>query len=736
MLPEEDKASWLLDKYFRIIGVRLNHPAPLKDVYLPLGTGVHAVYGPTGVGKTKVLEGVRVAVHGHTQATSGPFMRLLPTNSLFLQLGHDREASEALTGGDWGYTSPFVDALRDQVRLGSVGDPEELLRILGELESSNHGNLEMVVDPRELMQLRLRIDGDVIEPVGMRQESAKEVAQAGFLAVETSRASEPPKTVLCIDEQSASSELRNLVAGTFSALEAFNSGDADYPDVCHDPTATCLPWLGETKAGNDSFLRGLRSLHPLLPEEFIRQSMRPGWAPLLYLDMPSMHLVAPLIGVIWVGTEVEYVRTPAVETATPDSEFVTDVHVLVRELAEIWGQFPHPGAESWGDKVPTLFETANRFYGMLRGYPIGIGLQIGDFSDHISGTHPRIVAIDAASSVAVTLDRLSATEARWVKVALYLAWHSVCESEYGHGKSGQLLLLIDEPELGLPLSLQRQLSRGLVSIAEELKIPVVVATHSASLLDDLSVATYRCGRDEDGYARLSEVQRTDREGLGKLGVPISEELQLVRAVLVVEGQHEAVLLEEAFGEELAMNRIKVLPIRGTRQLRLLAAEGELLFRYLDAPFVLLTDRTRSDQVDLALQAARGAGEPGEVRKAIEAALDPRTDEEQVLRSLLIIAAESGLVHRIRAIRGLEKDDVLHYLPCDYLVPGSTWDDLVELHKQRGAKEPSNFKRWLEVSKQADITDENLRSAVQQMDEIPEEWIGVLRTCIDVARVTR
>ena len=62
MLPEEDKASWLLDKYFRIIGVRLNHPAPLKDVYLPLGTGVHAVYGPTGVGKTKVLEGVRVEI--------------------------------------------------------------------------------------------------------------------------------------------------------------------------------------------------------------------------------------------------------------------------------------------------------------------------------------------------------------------------------------------------------------------------------------------------------------------------------------------------------------------------------------------------------------------------------------------------------------------------------------------------------------------------------------------------
>ena len=217
-----------------------------------------------------------------------------------------------------------------------------------------------------------------------------------------------------------------------------------------------------------------------------------------------------------------------------------------------------------------------------------------------------------------------------------------------------------------------------------------------------------------------------------LGVPISEELHLYRTVLVVEGQHEAVVLDEMFSDTIAANRIKLLPIRGTRQLRLLAASGELLFDYLDAPFVLLTDKTRGHVVEQARSAASKSTTLEEAKKAITEVLQPRSDEESVLLSLLMAAEESGCADKIKAVHGFEKDDIIHYLPCDHFVPGSTWDELVNLHKQRGDNEPKDFKRWLELTQSVDLTDENLRSAVRQMDDIPSEWTQVMSQCVDIA----
>ncbi len=67
-----------------------------------------------------------------------------------------------------------------------------------------------------------------------------------------------------------------------------------------------------------------------------------------------------------------------------------------------------------------------------------------------------------------------------------------------------------------------------------------------------------------------------------------------------------------------------------------------------------------------------------------------SDEEQVLKSLLISAAESDRIDRIRAIHGFEKDDVLHCLPCEHFVPGSDWDELLELHSARSVEGGPDF----------------------------------------------
>jgi hypothetical protein len=299
------------------------------------------------------------------------------------------------------------------------------------------------------------------------------------------------------------------------------------------------------------------------------------------------------------------------------------------------------------------------------------------------------------------------------------------------GQSG-LVLLIDEPELGLPWGIQRQLSAGLVELSELFHMPVIAATHSAALLDDLAVKTFRCSRNDKGQVLVDEVLTTDRDALAKLGVPVSEELHLYKLVLIVEGRHEEILLKEMFGEEIAANRIKLLPIRGTRQLRLLAAGSEVLFRYFNAPFVLLTDRTRTQAATKALAAAATSGGPEEARTAIEKVFNPSSDEEQVLRSLLISAVESERIDRIQAILGFEKDDILLYLPCEHFVPGSDWDELLELHGAR-TDGPNDFKRWLEITRDVDLSDEHLRSAIREMDQIPIEWTNLINRCTEIVK---
>lgn len=758
----------------RVLGVCLSDPLPLKNAYLPLRPGVCALYGPNGVGKTKALVGLNVALQGraptsemHEPPSRGNY-GVENFSELFVQLVRVPEVGVL----DVANPHPLTEHLMPELRRSAQLMPWEFIgpdaddfvdrgSLLGEIGydpgEQSLRELDDVQDPRHVVQLRLRYDpveeyGDH-RSLGLKRATAKEIAEAGYFALRSIEYEDGAflrrrsSVLVCIDEQSASSALRDLISGTFQELGRLFAESTEhwvvadnYPDVFRDEDATCLPL-----PHIDNFA--------VTTEGFLHQQDRPGWAPLKYLDLGvSSGLVPMWLDTLWVGSEVEY--QTGYSRGDASVRVMTDVHDLLRRLARadsldsegepVGGEIQTSDSLPLGSEVAKVFEYANEFFETLLGRGISLRPEFGSVNDLVAGKPPQILARDQSSGGWADLEQMSATEQRWAKVAIFLAWHlrgaGLLDEEerewtartHAAHLDGSLVVLIDEPELGLPLAIQRRLSRGLVKISEALAIPVVVATHSSALLDDLAVSTYRCGRNENGQATLSEVRRTDRDALRMLGVPISEELHLYRAVLVVEGQHEAVILDEMFSDIIAANRIKLLPIRGTRQLRLLAASGELLFSYIDAPFVLLTDKTRGPVVEQARFAGHQAETLAAAKEAIEQVLQPQSDEEAVLRSLLMAAQDSGRADRIRAVHGLEKDDIIHYLPCDHFAPGSTWDELVRQHDERGENEPRDFKRWLELTKDVDFSDENLRSAVRQMDTIPTEWTQVIGQCADIA----
>jgi len=302
-----------------------------------------------------------------------------------------------------------------------------------------------------------------------------------------------------------------------------------------------------------------------------------------------------------------------------------------------------------------------------------------------------------------------------------------------------VVIVIDEPEAGLPLSSQKILSRGLNAIAEGLRLPIYVATHSVGILDDLRTTAYRCSRRTDGTITVQEVPSTSRTALADLGVPISESLHLYRLVLVVEGHHEEVVLDELFGDVIADLRIKVLPIRGIRNLRNMTAAGELLFDHLAAPFVVVSDRARSDRVDMALLGAKAAEDREAAKTAVEAQLDGGSDEEGFIKSLLLSAVQDDRVDRIASIVGLSKDDILDYLPVEHFVAGGSWQALRDQHSEHraaGNEVPRDFKRWLELHRDADFGDERIREAVGAMDEIHPDLTNLIATCSELVRQSR
>jgi hypothetical protein len=494
----------------------------------------------------------------------------------------------------------------------------------------------------------------------------------------------------------------------------------------------------------------------------------PSWVPTVMLQNAAAfrtELVA--VSTLWAGADV-ILELPYTQSFGGRATFGgIDDALRYFSTTEAF-EFLWPGQHdplSWGHAVT---RRANEIYTQITGTPIGMTFEEGTLQQVLARSHPRVTATDHATDLPLPLDQLSDTQERWAQVAFCLALHEELRlkamslgteddddvldlnphldptTQLNLESLGRLIaplvVLIDEPERGFGLGIQKLVSQGLNLVAEELGISIIVATHSAGLLDDPDTIPFKCSRRHDGSTEITEISVGDRDHLTELGVPVSEQLHLYRAVLVVEGLHDALVFDELFSSQIAANRIKVLEIRGTRQLRLLAAAGELLFTHLeDAPFILLTDNTRSTAVDEALQAGKRCKNVEEGMAEITRVLDAQSDEEKVVQALLLTAAKTHQLDRLSHTFGLPQDDILHCLSAgDFGLPAD-WDELKEQHataRSLGNGVPNDFKTWLVETHRTDLSDQSIREAVRRMQKIPRELTEVMDACIEAAETSR
>ena len=126
------------------------------------------------------------------------------------------------------------------------------------------------------------------------------------------------------------------------------------------------------------------------------------------------------------------------------------------------------------------------------------------------------------------------------------------------------VLLIDEPEISLHPQAQRALMRAL----RELNIQMIVATHSANLLDRADPRrVVRLHRTAAGIGLASPSTLTNDEArhLARFTSPHTAEAFFASAVILVEGMSDQLALEalaERFGRNLDAEGVTVVPMGG------------------------------------------------------------------------------------------------------------------------------------------------------------------------------
>jgi predicted ATPase len=370
-----------------------------------------------------------------------------------------------------------------------------------------------------------------------------------------------------------------------------------------------------------------------------------------------------------------------------------------------------------------LIARASSLYArLLIDAPI-LEVNIGDPKTWIRGLGLQWGARRSTRSPWIPLEHLSQAERKWAVIAIELALHPEATG----------FLLIDEPEQALHRSAEAYMARGLTEIAAELNLCVVVASHSPELLN-LAEASVHCVRRMDqGFMNNQQIHpigTVQREQLDELGLLPGDLLRRQRGFLLVEGQHDAIVLQTLIGPALAELRVEILPLRGAGRLKS-TLDSRVLYDFTDAHIFVMLDALDSVEVSRIWHEACRLAKNGSHTDAITYVLDGmrqfKADEAGMMSSFMTRAIERGLEQRHSPVT-LNAKDILEYLPVEKFVAGaSSWDDLRDECQSSISSDFSGtqFKNWLRNAKKADLSEANIRLACQQMDEIPSEFTNQL-----------
>jgi hypothetical protein len=381
-------------------------------------------------------------------------------------------------------------------------------------------------------------------------------------------------------------------------------------------------------------------------------------------------------------------------------------------------------ADSGAATLATDIEArANSFYARLLVDAPVLSLDMGSPQTWLSSSGTTWGARRHPDAPWIPLNRVSDAERRWANVAVALAL-----SIQPRG-----VLLLDEPEKALHRSAERFMAQGLREIAAEFELTVVAATHSPELLNapDANVAIVRrTDQRQEPVSQVANLSALGREELLSFGLRPSDLLDRKNGFLLVEGQHDLLIVRHLLGDELERLRVEVVPMRGAGRLKT-TFDSRILYDFTDAHIFVLLDALDSALVkrtwDEATNLAKTRSSEDAINRIRLNMSAVRTDEAGFLEGFMTRAIELGMSQRHTPL-SLQLPDILDYLPVSAFVkPARSWEALRNELASALDRRPSGteFKKWLRHEKGADLTDRNIEKVAAGLDHIPTEFTVIL-----------
>lgn len=205
----------------------------------------------------------------------------------------------------------------------------------------------------------------------------------------------------------------------------------------------------------------------------------------------------------------------------------------------------------------------------------------------------------------------------------------------------------------------------------------------------------------------------------QLGITRGDVLQLTRVFVLVEGEHDKLVLGHLLADDLGKASAQMLVLRGAKDLRSVA-EARFLFTCTEAMFLIVLDGLLMEKVRTIWDEAQShasAGSTKDARRALGKLKHVEGGGElKWLEELGHSALDTAKFSRID-VYGLKARDIIMYLPEGYFMNNSkTWAQLDREYEKYcrplRLDERLNFKDWLRGYHGAHFAQEDFVNAVQ------------------------
>jgi hypothetical protein len=236
-------------------------------------------------------------------------------------------------------------------------------------------------------------------------------------------------------------------------------------------------------------------------------------------------------------------------------------------------------------------------------------------------------------------------------------------------------MLVDEPEKGLHRQGEWETTRVLESLVEDRNL--FVATHSPSLLDleDALVLHVEGGELKNLSNRTGDLLAASLRPSDLVGT--------YRGFVLVEGSHDAMLINHFNGDELLERRVKVVSASGGMNFAGFISSG-LLFDFSTAPLLIAVDNIPNERLERAwsrvtssFEQSTSRSDRAKVRQALSESdddLPPGITEHKFIRETMKRVLESGQ-HRRVSFFGFTQPDIVMYLPYESFGLSRSWQSL-------------------------------------------------------------